>query len=89
MTTQAGMVEAKGKVGQKVKIVTLPDALGAEVRCGDVRTLNEQATRTIYQAYLEHLVLLFRDQELSDYELMDFGRRFGQLDEPISSEYRA
>jgi taurine dioxygenase len=87
MTTQTNMAEAKGKAGQKVEIAPLPYALGAEVRCGDVRTLNEQATRTICQAYLDHLVLLFRDQELSDYELMDFGRRFGQLDEPISSEY--
>lgn len=89
MTTQTNAGETKGETAQKVEIAPLPYALGAEVWCGDVRTLNEQDTRTIYQAYLDHMVLLFRNQKLSDYELMDFGRRFGQLDEPISSEYRA
>src|SRR5690606_28403579 len=55
-------------------------ALGAEVRCGDVRTLTPEALDEVRQAALDHLVVLIRGQTLTDPELIAFGRRLGPLD---------
>lgn len=72
----------------KVDIVRLPGAIGAEVRC-DVRALDKDGAEKIYQAYLENLALVFRGQELSDDDLMDFGRLFGDLMPPLPPEHAA
>ena len=43
----------------------------------------------VYRAWLEHSVLLFRDQQLSDADLIGFSRRFGSLDQaPIQENGR-
>jgi taurine dioxygenase len=63
-----------------VEVVPQPAPLGAEVRCGDVRDLDDKAFRVVYQALLDHLVIRVRGQTLSDPELIAFGRRFGKLD---------
>jgi taurine dioxygenase len=55
-------------------------ALGAEVRCGDLRTLDDNAFARVLDAWHAHSVLLFRDQALSDADLIAFSRRFGDLD---------
>lgn len=64
----------------EVEIVAQGAPLGAHVRCGDVRALDELRFRAVYEAYLDHLVLVFRDQHLSDDELLAFGARFGELE---------
>jgi taurine dioxygenase len=55
-------------------------ALGAEIRDVDLRTLDEETFNAIYRAWLDHQVLLVRNQHLSDGELIAFSRRFGNLD---------
>jgi alpha-ketoglutarate-dependent taurine dioxygenase len=72
-----------------VEVIPLPHALGAEIRCGDVRALDDASAARIRQAFLDHLVLLFRGQKLDDHELMDFGRRFGELAPTIGAQYHA
>lgn len=69
---------AAGMAGVQVIPVSAP--LGAEVRCGDVRMLDETAFSGVYRTLLDHLVILIRGQALSDPELITFGRRFGELD---------
>ncbi len=54
--------------------------LGAEVRCGDVRALDAAGFAPVYRAWLDHLVILVRGQQLNDPELIAFGQRFGELD---------
>lgn len=54
-------------------------ALGAEVRCGDVKTLDDAMFEQVLQAFHDNLVLLIRGQSLSVAELLAFGRRFGEL----------
>jgi taurine dioxygenase len=54
--------------------------LGAEVRDVDLRRLGDDAFGAIRRAWLHNLVLRFRDQSLSDAELIAFSRRFGELD---------
>lgn len=71
------------------RIIPMPHALGAHVECGDLRTLGPRAVAALRAAYLDHLVLLFRDQHLNDRELMQVGRYFGELALPISAAYQA
>ena len=40
-------------------------ALGAEIGRLDLRTINDQTFAAVYQAWLDHQVLLFRDQHLT------------------------
>ncbi len=54
--------------------------LGAEIRGVDLRRLGDDAFAAIRRAWLDNLVLLFRDQNLTDSELIGFSRRFGELD---------
>jgi taurine dioxygenase len=55
-------------------------ALGAEIRGVDLTRIGEQDFADIHRAWLEHQVLLFRDQTLDDEQLIAFSRRFGELD---------
>jgi taurine dioxygenase len=55
-------------------------ALGAEVRGVDLRYIDAADFAAIQRAWVDHLVLLFRGQELSDDDLIAFSRRFGELD---------
>jgi taurine dioxygenase len=54
--------------------------LGVEIRGLDLRRINDADFSAIEGAWLDNLVLLFRDQALSDPELIAFSRRFGALD---------
>lgn len=63
-----------------VTVRALSPALGAEVSCGDVRALDVTAFKSVYQALLDHLVIRIRGQQLSDPELIAFGKRLGTLD---------
>jgi len=64
-----------------LKLRKLSYALGAEV-CGvDVsRPMSESTFGEIYQAFLAHGILLFRDQDVSRGQHIEFSRRFGDLD---------
>jgi taurine dioxygenase len=70
-----------------VEIVPTQAALGAEVRCGDLRRLDDAAAAAIRRAWLDHLVIVIRGQRLTDDDLVAFGRRFGvfQLSNPLPS----
>lgn len=63
-----------------IEVRPMSAALGAEVRCGDVRTLSDVAFKPVYQALLDHLVIRIRGQQLTDPELIEFGKRLGTLD---------
>lgn len=62
-------------------------AIGAEVTGLDLsRPLDETTFAAIRQAWHRHLVLVFRDQRLTDPELERFSARFGALDrKPVYS----
>jgi taurine dioxygenase len=55
--------------------------LGAQIAEVDLRHVDADLFAQIHQAWLEHQVLLFRDQSLTDAELVAFSRWFGTLDE--------
>ena len=55
-------------------------ALGAEIRNVDLRTIDDADFAVIWGAWHDHLVLIFRGQNLTDEDLIAFSKRFGDLD---------
>jgi alpha-ketoglutarate-dependent taurine dioxygenase len=76
-------------VRASLDVVPTGAALGAEVRGVDLRSIDDATFAEIYRAWLDHSVLLFRDQQLGDDDLIAFSRRFGTLDHaPIQENGR-
>jgi taurine dioxygenase len=69
------------KGGRLVRIRPNDAVLGAEVQGVDLRALDSDALAVVHRAWLDYQVLLFRDQQLSDEDLVAFSRWFGDLDE--------
>jgi taurine dioxygenase len=63
-----------------LKLRKLSHALGAEVCDLDVSKISEGFFGEIYQAFLDHGILLFRDQDITREQHIEFSRRFGELD---------
>jgi taurine dioxygenase len=61
-------------------IVPTGGGVGAEVAGIDLRRIDDDGFAAIRRAFIDHPVLLFRGQALSDDELIGFARRFGPLD---------
>jgi taurine dioxygenase len=55
-------------------------ALGAEIGGVDLRRISDADFAAVYRAWLDHCVLLIRDQQLIDDDLIAFSKRFGELD---------
>jgi alpha-ketoglutarate-dependent taurine dioxygenase len=71
-----------------VKVEKIGSALGAEVSGIDLsRPLASATFGAIRQAWLEHLVIRFRGQTLSDPQLIAFSQLFGELDPPGPNPY--
>ncbi len=68
-----------------IEVVPMPAALGAEIRGVNLaETLTTGVVAEIRAAWLEHLVLLFRGQSLSDARLLEFTSHFGDVELPPS-----
>jgi taurine dioxygenase len=66
-----------------LKVKKLGDALGAEITGVDLsQPIAPQDFARIRAAWLEHLVIRFRGQQLSDPQLLAFSAHFGELDPP-------
>ena len=58
----------------------LTPAIGAVISGIDIsKELNEEEVAQIREAYLEYLVIFFRDQDLAPERLVAFARRFGEI----------
>jgi taurine dioxygenase len=55
-------------------------ALGAEIPDMDLKAIGDAEFAAIHQAWLDNLVILIRNQQLTDDDLIAFSRRFGDLD---------
>ncbi len=64
---------------RQIEVHPLSGALGAEVRGVDLAEVDDASFAEIHRAWLDHLVLFFRDQELSSEAQMAFARRLGPL----------
>jgi taurine dioxygenase len=74
------MSTVTASANSSMEIVPLSDALGAEIRGLDLsRGIDDATFAKIEQAWHDHLILLFRDQHLSEDDQVHFARRFGAL----------
>jgi taurine dioxygenase len=78
-------VSIEGKITRNashdlIDVVPTGGPLAAEVRGIDLRSLDDQKFAALRRAWHQHQVLLIRSQTLSDQDLIDFSRRFGDLD---------
>ena len=62
-----------------IEVVPTGAQIGADIIGVDLMNLNDDAFEVIRIAALDHLVLRFRDQSLTDPGLIAFGKRFGDL----------
>jgi taurine dioxygenase len=77
-------------VAGRVRIIPTGAAVGAEARGIDLRQVDDSTFAAITRAWHDHAVLLFRNQSLSDADLIAFSRRFGGLDHaPVQENGRA
>ena len=75
------MVETPaGRDAASFEVIPTGAALGAEVVMGDLRRLDDDGFARVVKAWHDHAVVLFRDQTLTDRDLIAFSRRFGDLD---------
>jgi len=71
-----------------IQVRRLGAALGAEIGGLDLsRALSTEDLAAVRLAWLEHLVLRFREQRLTDPQLIAFSRQLGELDPPGPNPY--
>jgi taurine dioxygenase len=63
-----------------MRIRPLSGALGAEIDGVRLDALDEVSFERLHTAFLEHLVIFVKDQQLKPRDLVKFAQRFGELD---------
>jgi taurine dioxygenase len=67
-------------VSAALTVEPIAGALGAEISGLDLaQPLSDATILALRRAWLEHLVIFFRDQNLSPAQFLGFGRRFGEV----------
>lgn len=66
----------------RLNVVPANAALGAEIRDFDLRTLDDVSFKAIHKLWLDHLLLVFRNQKLTAQDLVTLVQRFGT---PVTS----
>jgi taurine dioxygenase len=65
----------------EIEVKRVAGALGAEIHGVDLsQTLSNSQFDAVHQAFLDHQVIFFRDQDITPEQHLEFGRRFGELD---------
>ncbi|MGA0217810.1 MAG: TauD/TfdA dioxygenase family protein [Ilumatobacteraceae bacterium] len=64
----------------RIKVEPISGALGAEVSGVDMRDLDDELVAELRQAWMDHLVIFFRDQELTPQQHVEYGRAFGEVE---------
>jgi len=70
-----------------VQVIPTGAPVGADIVGVDLsQPVSDESIRIIHEAWMQHLVLRFRGQNLTKDHLLDFSRRFGDLDKaPINT----
>jgi taurine dioxygenase len=66
---------------RRIGVAPISGALGAEIEGVDLRKdLDNETFAEVHQALLDHLVIFFRDQDITPDQHKAFARRFGEID---------
>src|SRR5262249_2567395 len=81
MTTEGYAVTEKKKMGsyKHIEVKPIAGALGAEIAGADLGDLDDKTFDEIKAAWLEHLVVFFRDQKITPEQQVAFAKRFGDI----------
>jgi len=71
-----------------IEIRPLAPKMGAEITGVDLRRLDDETFARIHDAFLDHIVIAIRDQELTMEEFLAFSRRFGPIQPHIVRKSR-
>jgi taurine dioxygenase len=73
------MPRNEARTYRHIEVQPVAGALGAEIRGVNVAAaLDDAVIAEIRAAFLDHLVIFFRDQKLTPHEQLAFSRRFGE-----------
>ena len=73
------MPRAEARTYRHIDVQPVTGSLGAEIRGVNVAAgLDDAIIAEIRQAFLDHLVIFFRDQKLTPHQQLAFARRFGE-----------
>jgi taurine dioxygenase len=64
---------------KRIKLHPISGSLGAEIRGVNLAELDDETFAEIKRAFLEYLVIFFRDQDITPVQQIAFGKRFGEL----------
>lgn len=71
----------------RIRVEPLTGSIGAEIANVDLRDLDDDLVAELRQAWLDHKVLFFRDQELTHEQHIAYGRALGELEvHPFSDQ---
>lgn len=86
MSANVSNAPARRSDQHAIKVQPLTAAVGAEIRGVDLARMDDAQFTAIENAWTRHSALLFRGQQLTHDALLDFSRRFGELDPPPVNE---
>ena len=64
---------------KSIGVQPISGAIGAEISGVDLAAVDDQTFEQIHRAFLEHLVIFFRAQEITPAQQIAFARRFGEI----------
>jgi taurine dioxygenase len=64
---------------RRIEVKPVAGALGAEIRGVNVGRMDDETFAEIKSAWLEHLVIFFRDQAITPEQQIAFAKRFGEI----------
>src|SRR4051812_10790220 len=80
---------ARNLAPQKFKLRPLAGGLGAEFEGIAISAIDDATFPAIYDAFLAHQLLLFRDQDLPPADQVAFANRFGKVQVHVMNQYHA
>ena len=62
-----------------LKIIPASPKIGVEIQGVNIKAMDEATFRRVYQAFLDHIVIVIRGQDLIEEDFIAFSTRFGEL----------